>query len=136
MAHELSFDLLLDYDSGLPGISLEVELRFSDYVATVPAKVDTGADRCIFARSYGEDLDLDIETGQPQRFGTPVGSFLAYGHRVTVVTAGFSFDSTVYFAADDNFNHNVLGRFGWLDRMVIAINDYDGKLYLKPYESE
>jgi len=47
---------------------------------------------------------------------------------------GYEFDVTVYFAQDENFNRNVLGRHGWLDRMIIAINDYDGKLYLSRYE--
>jgi hypothetical protein len=42
----------------------------------------------------------------------------------------------VYFASDEAFDRNVLGRFGWLDRMVIGINDYEGKLYLKSHDSE
>ena len=42
----------------------------------------------------------------------------------------------VYFAQDENFKRNVLGRHGWLDRVLIGINDYDGKLYLSRYEDE
>ena len=41
----------------------------------------------------------------------------------------------VFFAEDENFRRNVLGRNGWLDRVVIGINDYDGKLYLSRYET-
>src|SRR2546430_2096214 len=103
MHYDLKFDSLLTYDPGLPGISLQVELRLLASYVVISAKVDTGADRCIFSRSHGEELGLDIEVGEPQRFSTPAGSFLAFGHPVTIVTGGYSFDSTVYFAAEDNF---------------------------------
>ncbi|MGI8494547.1 MAG: aspartyl protease family protein [Pyrinomonadaceae bacterium] len=42
-------------------------------------KVDTGATHCLFERKFGEQLDLEIETGIPQRFSTATGTFLAYG---------------------------------------------------------
>ena len=37
---------------------------------------------------------------------------------------------TVYFAKDYAFNRNVLGRTGFLNRVVVGLNDYAGKLYL------
>jgi hypothetical protein len=37
----------------------------------------------------------------------------------------------VYFAADDSFKRDVLGRHGFLDRMLIGLDDYAGKLYLR-----
>ena len=42
----------------------------------------------------------------------------------------------VFFAKDEFISRNVLGRHGFLDRLIIGINDYDGKLYLSRYESE
>jgi hypothetical protein len=54
---------------------------------------------------------------------------------VTLTIAGFEFYSYVFFAADESFQRSVLGRNGWLDRVIIGINDYDGKLYLNRYES-
>ncbi|MEQ1603351.1 MAG: aspartyl protease family protein [Pyrinomonadaceae bacterium] len=130
MAHDLTFETLIDYDTGVPGISINVELRLRDSSITVLAKVDTGSDSCIFSRECGERLGFEIESGEKQIFGTASGSFIAYSHPVTLVTAPFSFDSTVYFAHDEGFDRNVLGRFGWLDRVLVGINDYDGKLYL------
>lgn len=94
------------------------------------AKVDTGATYCIFQRLYGEHLGLDIERGHQQLIGTPTGSFVAYGHEVSLSVLEFEFDAVVYFAADDSFNRDVLGRHGWLSRVQLGIVDYKGKLYL------
>lgn len=134
MAYDITFDTLINYDAGVPGISIDVELRVGDSSIRVLAKVDTGSDRCIFSRECGETLGLEIESGELQSFTTATGSFIAYGHPVTLITAEFSFDSTVYFAYDEGFGRNVLGRFGWLDRVIVGINDYDGKLYLSRYQ--
>lgn len=136
MTHNLAFEKLIEYDTSIAGITIDIKLFLGDSSVSLLAKIDTGSDRCIFSRIHGEALGLEIETGEPQRFGTAAGSFLAYGHLVTLNTAEYSFDSTVYFASDAAFDRNVLGRFGWLDRMIIGINDYYGKLYLRRYEGE
>ena len=79
---------------------------------------------------------MEIEAGEPQRISTTVGSFLTFGHWVNLTVEGLQFDSIVFFAADESHKRNVLGRNGWLDRVVIGINDYDGKLYLSRYDGE
>ncbi len=135
MAYDLTFDTLVNYDSGVPGISIDVELRVGDFSIRVLAKLDTGSDRCIFSRECGERLGFEIESGEFQSFRTVAGSFITYGHPVTLVAAEFTLDATVYFARDEGFDRNVLGRYGWLDRVIVGINDYDGKLYLSRYSS-
>jgi hypothetical protein len=134
MSFDLRFDKLALYDSGEPGISIRVEIRLGSESVTINAKVDTGSAICIFERRLGDSLGIDIESGDPQRVNTVTGTFLVYRHDVTLLTEGFEFDSPVHFAADKSFKRNVLGRHGWLDRVVIGINDYDGKLYLSRYE--
>ena len=67
-----------------------------------------------------------------QVLGTATGTFLSYGHEVTLSVADFQFDTI--FAADAEINRNVLGRFGWLDRVVLGLIDYEGKLYLSRYD--
>jgi hypothetical protein len=52
----------------------------------------------------------------------------------TLETLGYSFDVTVYFAADESFTRNVLGRHGWLDQVRIGIVDYESKLSLSRYD--
>lgn len=97
------------------------------------AKIDTGASYCIFERKHGEALGIDSENGTPERFSTATGTFLAYSHDVTLSTTGLVFDSFVFFAANEGFTRNVLGRFGWLDRVCLGLIDYEGKLYLSLY---
>ena len=81
--------------------------RLSATIVNFPAKVDTGASYCIFERRHG--------------------------HEVTLRAAGYDFDSIVYFYADEDLDRNVLGRHGWLDRVVLGLIDYEGKLLLSPY---
>lgn len=136
MPYKIEFEKLVNFDTDKTGISLNVELRLNSESVIFEAKIDTGASFCIFAREYGEKLGLQIEAGFLRHFNTTTGSFRAYSHGVTLVAEDFEFDSQVFFAADKSFQTNVLGRRGWLDRMIIGINDYDGKLYLSRYESE
>lgn len=134
MSYQLNFSRLLTYDASAPGISLEVGLQIKDAGVTIPAKLDTGAGGSIFARRYGEQLGFDIERGLRQPFSTVTGSFIAYGHEVTLHIAGIEFNAIVYFAADEHFDRNVIGRFGGLDHLQIGLVDYEGKLYLSSYD--
>ena len=134
--YQLNFKKQIDYDAGEPGISVDVKVIYSDVFVFFKAKIDTGSTACIFERTFGEQLGLTIEKGSPQRFSSVKGSFMGYGHLVSMSVAGFELSPTVFFAEDYNFERNVLGRFGFLDRMLVGINDYDGKLYLSDYNSE
>jgi hypothetical protein len=69
----------------------------------------------------------------PTFVSTATGRFLTYGHEVALSAAGFDFDSIVYFAADGDIDCNVLGRHGWLDRVVLGLIDYEGKLLPSRY---
>ena len=136
MTHHLDFEKLLTYDLGELGITVAVVLELKDQSASFDAKIDTGADHCIFERKFGEQLGLTIEKGVHQRFGTATGTFLAYGHELSLQIADMKFDSMIFFAAEESFTRNVLGRFGWLDRVVLGLVDYEGKLYLSRYGDE
>jgi hypothetical protein len=133
MTHQLSFEQLIQYDPGQAGITVDVALKLFDKRITFSAKVDTGASYCIFERKHGEALGLNIESGLEQPISTATGRFNTFGHEVALIVAGFEFDAIVYFAADAGFTRNVLGRHGWLDRVVLGIVDYEGKLLLNRY---
>ena len=135
MAYQLNFETLLSYDRRDVGINLDVNIKSNEQSINLTAKIDTGASCCIFERRQGEQLGIPIEQGMRQVFGTATGQFLAYGHEVTLSVAGFEFDSLVFFAADEEIRRSVLGRIGWLDRVVLGLVDYEGKLYLSPYVS-
>lgn len=134
MNFDLSFEKLIYYDTGKPSISLDIKLQLGNLSSRFEAKVDTGSTFCVFARKYGEELGIEIEQGTPQSISTSTGSFTAFGHGVTIITDDLEFDSIVFFAENESFSRNVLGRHGWLDRVIIGINDYDGKFYLSKYE--
>ena len=99
------------------------------------AKLDAGAAHCIFERKYAEILGLEVESGRLQRFRTVAGSFAAFQHEITIQTLGIEFSAIVFFAQDATFNRNFLGRSGWLDRLRIALVDYDRLLFVSPYQS-
>ena len=133
MTQTLSFDTEYDY-SAEEAIRVPVTLRHGNDVALIKASVDTGSSSCIFKRGHADMLGIEVESGQLLRFHTAAGSFDAYGHQLTLETLGYSFDETVYFAAQESFTRNVLGRRGWLDQVTLGIVEYESKLYLNRYD--
>ena len=133
MTYRLDFEKIQSYEVGNDGINLDAVITYLDASVDFSAKIDTGAAYSIFERSIGERLGLNIEKGIRQRFGTATGIFYAFGFRVLLSTAGFDFDSMVFFAADESYSKNVLGRIGWLDQVVLGLVDYEGTLYLSKY---
>jgi len=100
----------------------------------VDAKLDTGSTFCVFQRDFADILGLDLERGQRQWIGTATGSVLTYGHEIILATCGLEWQAVVYFAESENFYLNVVGRVGFLDRLKIALVEYDQELYLNRYE--
>jgi hypothetical protein len=133
MAFTLNFDQLIKYDVGQPGITLPATLKLINKSVDIVAKLDTGSTDCIFTRSVGEELGLVIEDGELTYIGTAAGRFPAYLHEITLSVLDYDFDAFVYFAAEEHFNRNILGRFGFLDRVQIGLIDYEGELYISRY---
>ena len=106
----------------------------SEFFFPVDAKLDTGSTFCIFQRNFADILGLNLERGRRQQIGTATGSFLTYGHEVTLATCGLEWQAVVYFAESENFYLNVVGRIGFLDRLKIALVEYEQELYLSRYE--
>ena len=136
MPYQLDFEKVVAFDINQDGICLDVEIKYEDSSVKINAKIDTGATYSIFERHFAEKLGLTIENGMPQRFGTATSDFYAYGFRVTLITADIEFNAMVFFAEDENFTKNVLGRITWLDNLVFGLIDYEGKIYLSKYGDE
>jgi hypothetical protein len=135
MSVSLAFDASHDYSEALDGIDVPIALCIGRQSVELLAKLDTGAAHCIFERKYAEMLGVDVESGRLQRFRTVAGAFEAYQHEVTIQTLGIEFPAFVFFAQDPMFSRNFLGRSGWLDRLRVAIVDYERMLFLSPYQS-
>jgi len=132
--YTLEFPQRYPYESS-HGISVPIRLRLGAKDVGLLAKIDTGAEYCIFEKAYGVQLGLVIESGEAKQFGTASGgSFRAFGHQMTMEVLGCSFDGIVYFAEDVGFSRNVLGRNGWLNKCRVAIVDHDQLLYLGEYD--
>jgi hypothetical protein len=134
MPVSLEFDSTHQYTNANGGIHVPITLAIGRESVELLAKLDTGADYCIFERKYGEMLGLDVESGRLQPFRTVAGSFTAFEHEVTIQTLGIEFPAVVFFALDSTFTRNFLGRSGWLDRLRIGIIDYDRMLFVGPYQ--
>ena len=135
MPVSLEFDNTHKYTEATDGINVPITLAIGSQSVDLLAKLDTGAAHCIFERKYAEILGLEVESGRLQRFRTVAGSFAAFQHEITIQTLGIEFSAVVFFAQDSTFNRNFLGRSGWLDRLRIALVDYDRLLFVSPYQS-
>ena len=129
--HTLTFDHCHRYSDREVGIVLRVVLRLRDFEVELKARLDTGAENCIFAREYGEMLDLPIEEGSRLRFDTAAGHFDTYGHWITVSACGTDVDCLAYFAHLPGFTHNVLGIHGWINKFQMGIDHDQCNLFLR-----
>jgi len=133
MSFQLHFGIRHKYPSLATGITLDATLSRGPKRIECQAKVDTGAQCCLFEREIGEHLDLNIESGLRMEMGTLAGSLVAFGHEITLVTLGLTFETVGYFAESYDMQRNILGWQGWLQLVRLAIIDYDEELYLSPY---
>jgi len=134
MAYQLTFQLNHTYNTLASGIQIQATLKLGEEVVLTEAKVDPGSQVCLFRREHGEMLGLTIESGHQIVLDSIAGTLVAYGHSVTLHTLGLEFDSAVYFAESYGLRRNLLGREGWLQKIRLAIVDYDSTIYLSPYD--
>jgi hypothetical protein len=52
------------------------------------------------------------------------------------LSVDIEFNAIAYFAQDESFDRQVIGRFGGLDNLRVGIVDYEGKLYLSDFNDE
>jgi hypothetical protein len=128
-----NFDKRIDY-SRYDEITVEIALAVGNIVTAVDAKLDTGSKFCLFQPRYARLLRLDLEGGIVQRIRTATGSFLAYGHEITLQVGDLQWEAIIYFAESEEFPINVVGRVGFLDHLQLGLVDYEQALYLSPYQ--
>lgn len=134
MAEYLSFANVYRYSDDEHGITLPVVLHHGGLTYITSAKVDTGAEVCLFSYENGIKLGVPVEQGVPETFSGLGGSIEAFGHEITLQTGDLIFQSIVYFAKYPGLPRNVLGRRGWLRNLKLAVIDYDNLLYLSAYD--
>ncbi|MEK6409686.1 MAG: aspartyl protease family protein [Acidobacteriota bacterium] len=112
MPTQLNFDEELRYPDDPSGITIPVLLTHGEKSLRVTAKVDTGAQVCLFAQEVGLRLGLEVEQGTPIVLSSIGGSVDAFGHEVFLQAGKLAFESRVYFAKYPGLPRNVLGRQG------------------------
>ena len=134
--HTLTFDEKVKYADDAQGINLDVIIsKQTDNPVSATVKLDTGSTFCIFQRFYAELLGIEVEKGERETIRTAKGSFTAYGHEIVIKFSNLEWEAVVYFAQDESFPVSVLGRNGFLNKINIALIDYEQLLYLKSYGS-
>lgn len=133
MPYDLRFSDRHIYNSRPEAITVPALLRNGEKVVDLLAKIDTGAEDCLFDRGFAEALGLRVEEGFVKTYSTVNGRFTAYGPELTIEVLGVEVRATAYFYADVVNLRNVLGRRGWLDRIRFGVIDYDQTAYLASY---
>lgn len=134
MPYSFLFEVEHSYYSRQDGIWIPTFLTVGTTTVECEAKVDTGAEFCLFQRELADRLGLQVEAGHLLPLQTLNSNFKAYGHEVQLSTLGLAFYVTVYFAAEYGLPRNLLGRNGWLQQVKLAVVDYEETLYLSAYE--
>lgn len=130
----LTFTETIYYKDSTVGITIPVALSYQGRDVQEQAKVDPGAEVCLFRYEVGARLGISVKQGIPLTLKTLAGSLEAFGHEITLQTGDLIFQSTVYFARYSGLSHNILGRRGWLRNLRLAVIDYDNLLYLSAYD--
>src|SRR5260370_5057661 len=86
--YPLSFHARHAYEQSDRGVSVPVSLSAGPETVRLFAKIDTGADYCLFERGFAEALLLEVERGIPSGFSTAAGEVHAYGHDLTLAALG------------------------------------------------
>jgi len=98
MPTQLRFDVTFIYPDKAGGITIPTVLSFGDKIVQTFAKVDPGADYCVFSHEIGAKLGLDIERGIPQPMRSLTGTLNTFGHEITIQTFDIAFQSIIYFS--------------------------------------
>jgi hypothetical protein len=115
---QINFSEELRYDGDRNGISLMITLMHQGNEMTVPAKIDTGADVCLFSHEIGVALGIPIEQGEYLLLGgLPAPSkHMVTESRSKVATSPFRASSTLP-------NIRVSNAIYWDDKVGCAISN-------------
>ena len=133
--HQIEFSAKETYHDSKIGITVPIEVRCGANKVRFDAKLDTGAEYCLFEHAYGEILGIQIESGQKVTLSTVNSLVVAYGHDVDLSVMGLDFQLMAYFYERPEIRRSVLGRQGWLHQTKLALVEYEQLIYLSRYDN-
>jgi hypothetical protein len=132
--HSIGFQAQYNYSNEALGITVPIELGYGLNSVRLTAKIDTGAEFCLFQRGFGEALGIDVEAGERKELRTANSTFVAFGHEVSLRVLGLDFSLVAYFPLDSGIHGSLLGRQGWLLQVRLGLVDYEQLIYLSRYD--
>lgn len=129
---QLSFPIRRRFQATDIGIVIPCSLERNGIIVDLDAKVDPGAEYCLFKREVAESLQIEVEDGFPVPLSTLAGTLTGFAHTVVLKTFELQFESTVLFNPAYDAGRNILGRIGWLNNLHLGLTMDDEMIYLGP----
>ena len=107
---------------------IQVTLRHKNKALNLRALIDSGAADCIFHKSVGAALGIDIEAGEPKTYtGLANQSVVGYVHPVSLQVQGISEWVPIEAGFIDADLISLLGQSGFFDNFQIVFERYRGR---------
>lgn len=107
---------------------VQVSVRHKGKALNLRALIDSGAADCIFHRSVGVALGIDIESGETKTYtGIANQSVLGYVHPISLQVQGISEWVPIAAAFIDADLVSLLGQSGFFDNYQIVFERYRGR---------
>jgi hypothetical protein len=104
---------------------IKIHLVYEGQSVLCPAIIDSGADVCIFPADIGEQLGIDVRSGE-KGFSTNLqtGAFEeTFLHRITLKIGEFYYPTIASFSyAPQRSNYAVLGQLGFFDLFIVQFD--------------
>jgi len=131
MSWDFSFSVRLEITQDQLGLRLPIALSIAGQEIETEAYLDTGASCCVVPRWVGEQLELDVESGDAINLGTGAGPMPGFLHYANLTIGELAFeDVPVCIAEYRGFDRILLGRAGWLQKVRLNLIAYEDSLYL------
>jgi Aspartyl protease len=107
---------------------IQVSLRYKSNSFDLRALIDSGAADCIFHRSIGEALGIDVESGTAKDYtGIARQSVVGYVHEIGLRVQGMSEWVKIQAAFIDAQVIPLLGEEGFFDSFQVVFERYRGR---------
>lgn len=107
---------------------IQVSLRYGHRAVDLRALIDSGAADCLFHRSIGEALGIDVESGKPKDYtGIARQSVVGYVHQIELRVQGMSEWVKIQAAFIDDQVIPLLGQEGFFDSFQVVFERYRGR---------
>ena len=107
---------------------IQVSLRYGNRAVDLRGLIDSGAADCLFHRSIGEALGIDIESGRVKDYtGIARQSVVGYLHKIGLRVQGMSEWVEIEAAFIDAQVIPLLGEGGFFDSFQIVFERYRGR---------